>query len=54
MKGHKLCRMCGCYTKTVVNISFSAVSICDACCDTITKQNVIDLINRKKEIGGNK
>lgn len=41
------CRMCGDNTETVVNIKMSAVSICDECCDAITKQNVLFLINEK-------
>ena len=41
------CRMCGNNTSTVVNISFKAVSICDSCCNLITKQNIIWIINEE-------
>lgn len=41
------CRMCGCYTNAVVNIKLEAVTICESCCNLVTKQHVADLINKE-------
>ncbi len=37
------CRLCKSVTRTIVNIDFKRVTLCDRCCLTITKQTVCSL-----------
>lgn len=41
------CRMCGCDYIGGVNIKIKKVTICDDCCNAVTKQHMIFLINEE-------